>query len=256
MAESDLKRLAYWSCYPEPFASAHPERRRAAPKSKDAQDKIREGPRGEILRYAAQKQNAQLTSLPLDSSFRWNDEDDTPVIPGEQCETRNPGARCMEGNPVSSHGLTLLEVTVALALLGIFVGIALLALQPFLARSRVHTAARQVASDLQFARTKAIAQNCRFRITFRVATQDYIVDRDGDGTWERHLLHGHSTAEVENVTISLPPGVRITAVNSGSDIIFLPRGSVDGGITVTLGTSTGEAMKQVIVNLAGRVRIE
>ena len=28
---------------------------------------------------------------PLDSSLRWNDEDDTPVIPGEQRETRNPG---------------------------------------------------------------------------------------------------------------------------------------------------------------------
>jgi hypothetical protein len=29
---------------------------------------------------------------PLDSSFRWNDADDMPVIPGEQRETRNPGA--------------------------------------------------------------------------------------------------------------------------------------------------------------------
>ena len=28
----------------------------------------------------------------LDSSLRWNDEDSTPVIPGEQRETRNPGA--------------------------------------------------------------------------------------------------------------------------------------------------------------------
>jgi hypothetical protein len=50
--------------------------------------------------------------------------------------------------------------------------------------------------------------------------------------------------------------VRITAVNSGGDVIFLPRGSVDGGMTVTLGTATEEATKQVIVNLAGRVRIE
>jgi len=28
----------------------------------------------------------------LDSSLRWNDEDSTRVIPGEQRETRNPGA--------------------------------------------------------------------------------------------------------------------------------------------------------------------
>ena len=31
-------------------------------------------------------------TTPLDSNFRWNDEDDKPVIPGEQRETRNPGA--------------------------------------------------------------------------------------------------------------------------------------------------------------------
>jgi len=154
------------------------------------------------------------------------------------------------------HGLTLLEVSFAIVLLCILIGIALLRLQPYLARSRVHTAARQVASDFQFARTKAIAQNCRFRITFRTGTQDYIVDRNDDGTWRRHLLHSHHTAEVADATVSLPSGVRITAVNSGGDIIFLPRGSVDGGMTVTLGTPTGEATKQVIVNLAGRVRIE
>ncbi len=47
-----------------------------------------------LLRCTAQKQNAQPVPHPLDSSFRWNDENDTPVIPGEQRETRNPGAPC------------------------------------------------------------------------------------------------------------------------------------------------------------------
>jgi hypothetical protein len=46
------KRLAQQNCHPEPFASAHPERRRGAPKSKDAQDKLREGSLREILRVA------------------------------------------------------------------------------------------------------------------------------------------------------------------------------------------------------------
>jgi prepilin-type N-terminal cleavage/methylation domain-containing protein len=155
-----------------------------------------------------------------------------------------------------SRGLTLLEVTVGLALLCIFAGIALLGLRPFLARARVHTAARQIASDLQFARTKAIAQNRRFRITFRADTQDYIVERNENGMWQRHLLHSHSTAEAAEATVPFPPGVRLTSVNSGSDVIFLPRGSVDGGITITLGATTVEETQQVIVNLAGRVRIE
>jgi hypothetical protein len=46
----DYKGMAHRLCHPESFASAHPERRREAPKSKDAQDKLREGSLREILR--------------------------------------------------------------------------------------------------------------------------------------------------------------------------------------------------------------
>ena len=44
--------------------------------------------------FAAQKQNAQPAPHPLDSRLRGNDENDTPVIPGEHRATRNPGAPC------------------------------------------------------------------------------------------------------------------------------------------------------------------
>ena len=46
---------------------------------------------GWLLRSAAQKQNAHPIPHSLDSSFRWNDENNMSVIPGEQGETRNPG---------------------------------------------------------------------------------------------------------------------------------------------------------------------
>jgi prepilin-type N-terminal cleavage/methylation domain-containing protein len=162
----------------------------------------------------------------------------------------------MRVNPVFSRGLTLLEIALVLALLSVFSAIALLQMRPFVSRTRLHAGARQVNGDLQFVRAKSISQNRRFRVTFRAATNDYVVERSEDGTWHRHLLHGHGTAEAADATVTLPPGVRIIAVNSGGDVIFLPRGSVDGGMTITLGTSAGEETRQVIVNLAGRVRIE
>ena len=155
-----------------------------------------------------------------------------------------------------SRGLTLFEVVFVLAVLTILGAIAFLQVQPFLSRTRVHNGARQVNSDLQFTRAKSVSQNRRFRVTFRAATSDYIVERNEDGTWYRQFLHGHSTEEMANATIPLPSGVQIVAVNSGGDVTFLPRGSVDGGITITLGTPTGEETQQVIVNLAGRVRID
>ena len=42
--------------------------------------------------FAALLRNKMLRLLPLDSSLRWNDAGDMPVIPGEHRETRNPGA--------------------------------------------------------------------------------------------------------------------------------------------------------------------
>jgi Tfp pilus assembly protein FimT len=143
-----------------------------------------------------------------------------------------------------------------LTLVGILSGAVSLRLAPMLTQTRLNNAARQVATDLQYARTKAISQNRRFRITFRPDTDDYIVEKDEDGSWQYHLLHGHDPQAVTAAPIKLPQEVTIMNINSGGDVIFLPRGSVDGGMTVTLGTTSGGETRQIVINLAGRVRIE
>ena len=155
-----------------------------------------------------------------------------------------------------NKAFTLFEMFIVLIVLSIMSALVFLQLAPFIARSHLQAAARQITSDLQYARTKAIAQNSRFRVTFRPRTQDYIVERNEDGIWHRQLLHSHSTADTPNAVIALPLTVLIIAINSGGDIIFLPRGAVDGGMTITLGSSSGAETRRVIVNLAGRVRIE
>ena len=44
-----------------------------------------------VLRLRCSETEYPARAIFLDSSLRWNDEHDTPVIPGEQRETRNPG---------------------------------------------------------------------------------------------------------------------------------------------------------------------
>ncbi len=158
--------------------------------------------------------------------------------------------------PFLSRGLTLFEVAFVLAMLAILGAIAFLQIQPFISRVRLYTGVRQVNSDLQFVRSKSISQNRRFRVTFRAATNDYIVERYENGTWDRHFLHSHGNETVADAAVTLPAGVRIVTVNSEGDVTFLPRGSVDAGMTITLGMTTGAETRHVIVNLAGRVRIE
>jgi prepilin-type N-terminal cleavage/methylation domain-containing protein len=153
-------------------------------------------------------------------------------------------------------GFTLLEVLVALSLLGILAAMLSLQFVPLLAQTQLHDATRQLVTNLQYVRMKAISQNRRLRVTFRPDTRDYIIERDEDGVWQRQLLHSHTEAEVPDAIIPLPRRVRIMTVNSGGDVIFLPRGAVDGGISITLGVSPGGETSRVVVNLAGRVRVE
>jgi len=153
-------------------------------------------------------------------------------------------------------GFTVVELVVILILLGILGNVAFLQLKPLLAQARLNSGARQVASDLQVVRMKAIAQNRRFRVTFQPDAGEYVVDRENGSSWSRLILHGHTAEQVEGASLVLPLGVSITAVNSGGDVIFVPRGHVDSGISITLTSLSGAGTKRVIVNLAGRVRIE
>src|SRR5581483_4185879 len=153
-------------------------------------------------------------------------------------------------------GLTLLELILAVSLLMLLGSLAFLQLKPLLAQIRLTSGAWQVATDLQVVRARAIAQNRRFRVTFRPGGRDYVVDKEDGASWVRLVLHGHTSESAVGASIPLPPGVAITAVNSGGDVIFVPRGHVDGGITISLGSTVINDTKRVVVNLAGRVRIE
>jgi prepilin-type N-terminal cleavage/methylation domain-containing protein len=156
----------------------------------------------------------------------------------------------------SCEGFTLLELLLAITVLGILGAIVSLQLAPFFARAHLNNGVRQVFTDLQLVRMKAISQNSRFRVTFRPSTHDYLVEKDMGGTWQPQVLHSHQAGVIESSSLALPSGVSIAAVNSGGDVIFVPRGHVDGGITITLRSTRGEGTKRVVVNLAGRVRIE
>jgi type II secretion system protein H len=156
----------------------------------------------------------------------------------------------------SPAGFSLLELLVVVAIMGILGSLASLWLVPLLSLARLDNGARQIATDLQLVRMKAIAQNRSLRVTFRPSSHDYIVERDEGGSWEQLLLHSHIAEPVQDTVIELPPGVGIASVNSSGDVIFVPRGHIDAGITIALGSNDGAGTKRVIVNLAGRVRIE
>lgn len=157
---------------------------------------------------------------------------------------------------VLPRGFTLAELLVVLGVLALLGSIAFVQLPPMLAQARLNSGVRQIAADLQAVRARAIAQNRRLRVTFRTSTHDYLVEIEDGASWTQLMLHSHTAEEADAAFVALPPGVRITAVNSGGTVIFMPRGNVDAGMTVTLGAAAVADTRKVVVNLAGRVRIE
>lgn len=154
------------------------------------------------------------------------------------------------------RGFSLLELLLVLALLGILAGIASLQLAPLLQRVSVSAGVRQVAADLQLVRMQAIAHNRRLRVTFQPGSDTYLVEKRENSRWQEHRLHSHTRTDDESGSVSLPTSVTVLAANSRGDVIFVPRGHVDGGMTLTLASPDGQFSKRIVINLAGRVRID
>ena len=132
-------------------------------------------------------------------------------------------------------GFTVLELMVAVGIAMVVLGIAVPSLLTWLPTLRLSSAARQVATDLQVARMKAISQNTANTVTFIQAA----------GTYTFTL--GTDSRDVGQ----LYPGITISSVSANP--VFTPRGSASTTGTITL--SNGTATKSIVVSTVGRVTL-
>ncbi len=143
-------------------------------------------------------------------------------------------------NTRSDAGFTLVELIVVLGLATIVMAIAVPHLISWLPTYRLSAGARQVASDLQLARMKAISQNAKFRLNFgALPSTSYTFEKDNGGF------------ATESGPFSLPDGIVVT-VGAASE--FQPRGTVDTAGLITLKNSNN-LTKQVQITIVGRVAI-
>lgn len=142
-------------------------------------------------------------------------------------------------------GFTVLELIVAIAIAMIVLGIAVPSFMTWLPTLRLSSGARQVATDLQVARMKAVSQNRKFRLNFNTSTSYYFqADLNNDGTI--------GSGENESGPFSLPEGITTTAGALASE--FQPRGTASASSEITLQNGNGET-KKVQVAVVGRVTI-
>ena len=137
-------------------------------------------------------------------------------------------------------GFTVLELIVAVGIAMVVMGIAVPSFMTWLPALRLSSGARQVATDLQVARMKAISQNAKYRMNF-VTTTSYRLEK-----------HDGTQFNTESGPFSLPEGITTTAGALASE--FQPRGTANVGSTITLQNVNSET-KSVQVAIVGRVII-
>ncbi len=147
---------------------------------------------------------------------------------------------------MTSRGLTILELLVVTALIGILTAIALPSFGGMRSQWRLNAAARQVVMDLKVARTRAMADVTGHRVRFAVRGATYQPQRQAtDGTYAD-----------DGAAVGLPEGVGIDACTAaGAAVGFRPRGNASTFGTITLRNDVG-ALRRIVVDIVGRMRVE
>ncbi len=159
----------------------------------------------------------------------------------------------------SEAGFSLIELSVVLVLLGLVVMVGMPAMQDWLERYRVRSAAQVLASDMQLQRMRAVSRNTVHTIVFDQANGTYTL-------WEGDPVNGLTTQLVPQ-PIGLPFGVSFTdpiddpieLTWSGNDdvAVFHADGSINGRLAqddeITMTNAIGDSFRVVMNQVTGRV---
>jgi type IV fimbrial biogenesis protein FimT len=175
-------------------------------------------------------------------------------------------------NSRQSTGFTLIELILVTAVLALLTIIATPSIKGLIVTIRVNAAIRDLASDMQWARMKAVAENNDYWITFNAADNSYSIydDNDNDGPEADELVKtisipaNHNGIEYGYITGTKGPnGNTITdEIGFPSDKLrFYSRGTTnsEGYLylipTEDLSTNNHNRMRALNVVQTGRIRV-
>jgi type IV fimbrial biogenesis protein FimT len=146
------------------------------------------------------------------------------------------------------RGLTLIEITIALAVLAILATLALPSFGQRMARQRLITTAEMLALDLGEARFEAARSGQALHLVFATGSDwCYAVARSpGCG------CHGSEACQIKVVRAGDAPGVELTAATDAS---FDPAANQAGGGTAELRGVGGAQQLRIALSPLGRARL-
>ena len=155
-------------------------------------------------------------------------------------------------------GFSLVEVMVVLAVMAVLASTAAPSRAEFIAARRLDGTASQLATDIQFVRTDAVARNQPVRLSFfnSAAGSCYVVHTGNTaqcscGASGPAVCSGGA---VQLKTVQLPAAERLSVAANTASVLFDPlHGTTSPTATVRVVAASGRAIHHVI-NVMGRVR--
>lgn len=158
------------------------------------------------------------------------------------------------------HGLSLVELTCALAVTATLLGSAVPSLTDFARRQRLLATASELQADIGLARTSAIQRGAPVRLSWQALP-------DGGACWMVHTgaaddcscsTQAHASCRGDATvlrTAGLPPREAIRLDAASRSLLFDPRrGTVSPTATLRLDDRHAHAL-HLVVNIMGRVRV-
>jgi len=153
----------------------------------------------------------------------------------------------------SPAGLTLLELLVVLVIIAIAVTLAVPNLSRWVENYTVWKASRQLITDLQLAKMRAVSQGLQHRVSFDAADRSYKIEQGdaprGSTAWSQI---GITRAPSDPRNPHYANGVALATNFTNNAVIFSTRGTASPAGTVTLRTTS--YARHVTVILTGRIR--
>ena len=156
-------------------------------------------------------------------------------------------------NESAPRGLSLLELLVVLVIIAIGVTLAVPNFSYWIEKYTIWKAARQLVTDLQLAKMRAVSQGLQHRVYFDSGTRSYRIEQGnaphGSTMWSQI---GSIRALSDPQNPHYAKGVTMATNFANNAVIFSTKGTASPAGTVTL-TSPNYA-RHVTVILTGRVR--
>ena len=133
-----------------------------------------------------------------------------------------------------ASGISIVELVVAIALMGTIAAMALPGWNRLLPNYALNNSVRQIQSELHSIKMRAAAESVGFQLAYSQGSNTYLIQR-------------------ESKTLEVKPIAEGTTITKDGVISFSPRGTA-GANRVRLRNSAGFC-KQIVVSATGRVRV-